>query len=156
MKSAAPSLIAATAMSMSPCPVISTTGIADPSSARRRTRSSPLIPGIRTSATTQSNRPPLLFEARKSSAVEQHASDRPLRDRYSCSESSTAASSSISATRNASTTRHLRRRQAEPHPRSDHHLVDKQLAAMRFDDRSAERESYPQAFGLGGGQEWHV
>ena len=52
-KSAAPIFIASTASGTSPWPVMTITGVVLPSSFRRRSRSMPLISGMRTSVTMQ-------------------------------------------------------------------------------------------------------
>ena len=72
MKSKAPILIADTAMSMSPCPVMRMIGRAKRRSTSRRTRSSPDAPGRRTSDTTQSN-----VIARSSAATNSSAVRKP-------------------------------------------------------------------------------
>src|SRR5262249_23383023 len=104
---------------------------------------------MRTSVTMQWNASQLSLVLRKCSAVSKQVTLRCLRVKKSCSESRTAASSSMRATWMRSTIVVLRRDgKREMHERAARIAREPTLPAMGFYDRPAKRQPYAQALGL--------
>src|SRR5689334_20346545 len=147
----APARRAATAIGISPCPVIMTTTCPPPISCKRPSRSMPLMPGRRTSSRTQAGSR-ALADCRNSSAEAKPVTATPMVDNSTATESRSCASSSTIKTRGSATMAawsidtQLNGKAGTP----TWEVLPVQLTGVGFNDLAGERQAQPHAVWFAG------